>query len=204
MVLQTTPQPVGGQPVRAVFNEFVAGVVGAVPRVVSGVVFLLLAYLVIRVVLFVTRSAFGRIYPVEQELIVDLSVAVVGIFLWFGAALALLQIVGMGEVATSLGSAAGFIGLGVAFALKEMIADTVAGVYLLRDADFNQGDTVETASVSGTVTGIDLRKTRIQSEDGKTVVLANRDVEKKWTKQPPESDESTPDESTPEEQPNTS
>jgi small-conductance mechanosensitive channel len=133
--------------------------------------------------LFVTRTVFDRIYPTEQDLIVDLSVAIVGIFLWFGAALALLKIVGLGEVATSLGTAAGFIGLGVAFALKEMIADTVAGVYLLRDPDFNHGDTVDTASVTGTVTKIDLRKTRIRAEDGDLIVLANRDVEKKWTKQ---------------------
>ena len=46
------------------------------------------------------------------------------------------------------------------------------------------GDVVETASVTGTITGIGLRKTRIRSEDGKTIVLANRDVEKKWTRQP--------------------
>jgi small-conductance mechanosensitive channel len=169
-----------GSIVREVLVEFVEGVVRAIPNVLSGLVFLFLAFLVIKLVLSVTRSVFDRIYPENQELIVDLAVTVVGLFLWFGAALALLKIVGLGDVAASLGTAAGFIGLGVAFALKEMIADTVAGVYLLRDEDFNEGDVVDTASVSGTVTGIDLRKTRIRSEEGNLVVLANRDVEKKW------------------------
>ena len=182
MEMGTEPtQPIGEQTVQAVFDEFISGVVGAIPRLISGVVFLALAYVVIKVILFVTQAAFQRVYPVEEELVVDLSVAIVGIFLWFGAALALLKIVGMGEVATSLGSAAGFIGLGVAFALKDMIADTVAGVYLLRDEDFNHGDVVETASVTGTIIGIGLRKTRIRADDGKTIVLANKDVEKKWT-----------------------
>jgi small-conductance mechanosensitive channel len=190
MVLLTTQ--VENATLRAILQEFLSGVVAAIPRLISGVVFLVLAYLVIKVALFVTRSTFERIYPVEQELIVDLSVAVVGIFLWFGAALALLKIVGLGDVATSLGSAAGFIGLGVAFALKEMIADTVAGVYLLRDQDFNEGDRVVTASVTGTVSGIDLRKTRIRSDDGEVTVLANRDVEKKWTTQPPSGGEHEP------------
>jgi small-conductance mechanosensitive channel len=64
-----------------------------------------------------------------------------------------------------------------------MIADTVAGVYLLRDPDFNEGDYVDTAAVTGTVVGIDHRKTRIRADDGNLVVLANRDVEKKWTNQ---------------------
>lgn len=115
-------------------------------------------------------------------MIVDLSVVVIGGLLWFGALLVLLKIVGMGEVAASLGTATGFVALGVAFALKEMIADTVAGVYLLRDFDFNVGDDVETASVTGTIASVDLRKTRIRKPDGDLVVAANRDVEKRWTR----------------------
>lgn len=181
MSLQTIP---AAEPtLETVIIQFINGIISAIPNVLSGILFLILAYFCIKVILAVVRSIFDRIYPENQELIVDLLVVVVGIFLWFGAALALLKIVGLGDVAASLGTAAGFIGLGIAFALKEMIADTVAGVYLLRDADFNVGDRVNTASVSGTITRIDLRKTRITGEDGDLLVLANRDVEKKWTRE---------------------
>lgn len=169
-----------GSIVRRVLGEFGDGVVSAIPHVLSGLVFLLLSYLVIKIVLFFARRIFARIYPEDQRLIADLSVAVVGLFLWFGAALAFLKVVGLGDVAASLGTAAGFIGLGVAFALKEMIADTVAGVYLLRDRDFNHGDRVDTADVSGTITDIDLRKTRIRTEEGDLMVIPNREVEKRW------------------------
>jgi len=179
MLLQQTP---AAEPnLETVLTDFFAGIVSAVPNVLSGILFLVLAYISIRIILAIVRSVLDRVYPEDQELIVDLLVVVVGIFLWFGAALALLKIVGLGEVAASLGTAAGFIGLGIAFALKEMIADTVAGIYLLRDADFNVGESVETASVTGTIRRIDLRKTRIENEDGDLIVLANRDVEKKWT-----------------------
>lgn len=65
-----------------------------------------------------------------------------------------------------------------------MIADTVAGVYLLRDTDFTPGDTVETASVAGRIVRIDLRKARLRTPAGEIVVLANRDVEKTWTRLP--------------------
>jgi len=166
-----------------VLAEFFTGIVSAVPNVLSGLLFLVLAYVSIKLILAIVRSILDRVYPEDQELIVDLMVVVVGVFLWFGAALAVLKIVGLGEVAASLGTAAGFIGLGIAFALKEMIADTVAGIYLLRDPDFNVGDRVETASVTGTIRRVDLRKTRIEGEDGDLIVLANRDVEKKWTQQ---------------------
>ncbi len=164
----------------SVTTEFFNGIITAIPNVLSGILFLVLSYVSIKFILAVVRGILNRVYPESQTLIVDLQVVVVGLFLWFGAALALLKIVGLGEVAASLGTAAGFIGLGIAFALKEMIADTVAGVYLLRDEDFNIGDSVDTASVSGTIRRIDLRKTRIESDDGDLIVLANRDVEKKW------------------------
>lgn len=182
MNLQETPEIFDESIVTMVFKEFIRGVITAIPNIISGIVFLLLAYLVIKIVLFVTRAIFAGIYPDERELLVDLSVSIVGLFLWFGAALALLKIVGLGDVAASLGTAAGFIGLGVAFAIKETIADTAAGVYLLQDPDFNKGDVVDTASVTGTITDIDLRKTRIQADNGDLIVLANRDVEEKWTK----------------------
>lgn len=183
MTLVTTVQ--ADATIESVTAEFVDGIVTAVPNVLSGVLFLIIAYVIIKAILAAVRGILVRVYPEEQMLIVDLQVVIVGLFLWFGAALALLKIVGLGEVAASLGTAAGFIGLGVAFALNEMIADTVAGVYLLRDPDFNIGDSVDTASVSGTIRRIDLRKTRIEADNGDLVVLANRDVEKKWVQKSP-------------------
>lgn len=181
MLLQTTST--ADTPVQMVISEFLNGIITALPKLLSGLVFLTLAYIVIRLIRLVLRSFLSRFYSQEQELIVDLLVTVVSLFLWFGAGLALLRIVGMGNIAASLGTAAGFIALGVAFALKEMIADTVAGIYLLQDPDFNEGDFITTASVTGTITGIDLRKTRIRTEDGDLVVVANRDVEKRWTQE---------------------
>jgi len=168
--------------VEPIIRPFINDLLGVVPRLLSGLVFLVGAYLLIRIVRGVLRSALGRLYADEQELIVELGVTVVSLLLWFGAILALLKIVGMPDIAASLGTATGFVALGVAFALKEMIADTVAGVYLLDDAD-SEGDRVTTASVTGTVVGIDLRKTRIRDDNGDLVVVANRDVEKKWVQE---------------------
>lgn len=128
------------------------------------------------------RQTLDRVYPADQRLVADLGVTVASIFLWFGAALTLLKIFGMGEIAASLGTAAGFAALGVSYALSNMLADTVAGVYLLRDPDFNPGDEVKSDPVTGIVTAIELRKTRLRNAEGETVVVVNRDVEKKWTK----------------------
>ncbi|MFB6151206.1 MAG: mechanosensitive ion channel domain-containing protein [Haloarculaceae archaeon] len=168
---------------RETLTELAAGTATAVPRLVTGLVFLTVAYVVIRVLLRVLRSALGNLYPAEQDLVAQLWVSVVGVFLWFGAALVLLKIVGLGDVAASLGTGAGFLALGVSYALSDMIEDAVAGVYLLRDPDFNPGDRVTTQSITGTVQRIELRKSRIERDDGDVVVVANRDVEPRWTRE---------------------
>lgn len=160
--------------------EFVLGLRAAIPNVLGGVVFLVLAYVTIKFALWLLRGALDALYPAEQDLVVSLGVTVAGLFLWFGAALAFFKIVGMGDVAASLGTATGFVALGVSYALSDMLADTVAGVYLLRDPDFNPGDEIESDPVTGVVESVGLRKSRFRVEEGDVVVVANRDVEKKW------------------------
>jgi small-conductance mechanosensitive channel len=166
--------------VTAALDGLVAGFLAALPRVLGGLVFLALAYVGVRVVLRLVRAALDRLYPEDQDLVVSLGVTVAGVFLWFGVGLTLLKIVGMGDVAASLGTATGFVALGVSYALSNMIADVVAGVYLLRDPDFTPGDRVVADGVTGELRSIELRKSRFENDDGETVVVANRDVEKRW------------------------
>ncbi|ELZ49395.1 hypothetical protein C464_04404 [Halorubrum coriense DSM 10284] len=175
-------------------SNFAEGLVVAIPRLVSGLIFLALAYLTVRVVLSVVRGSIERLYVGDRELVGDLIVTLVAVFLWFGVALTFLKVVGMGDVAASLGTAVGFIALGVSYALSEMIEDTVAGVYLLRDPDFNVGYRVDAKGVTGTVAAIELRKTRIDTDDGDRVVLANREIEPRWTHDVPETDAAAADE----------
>ena len=167
-------------------TDFLDGVFAAIPRALSGIVFLGLAFVTVRIVLTLVQTSIGRIYVGDRQLVGDLVVTVIAIFLWFGVALTFLKVVGMGDVAASLGTAVGFVALGVSYALSEMIEDTVAGIYLLRDPDFNPGYRVEAKGVTGTVAAIELRKTRIDTDDGDRVVLANREIESRWTHDVPD------------------
>lgn len=163
-------------------NEFLASVTAGIPSVLTGVVFLVLAAVVIKAAVAVVRVVLERVYP-EQPIYVQLGATLVGVFLWFGAILGFLSAVGLPEIAAALGTASGFLALGVSYALSGMLADAVAGIYLLRDPDFNPGDTVVAGDVEGVVQSIELRKTRFRHGDD-TIVHANADVEKKWTKKP--------------------
>ncbi len=153
----------------------------ALPRLLAGLVFLVVAAVAVKAVVWFLRRALARTGYGETPVYRQFAVTVVSVLLWFAVALTFLSVVGLDGIAASLGTATGFVALGVSYALSGMIADAVAGVYLLRDPDFVPGDTVTVGEVTGEVTSIELRKTRL-AVDGDTLVLANADVEKRWRK----------------------
>jgi len=162
-------------------ERFLTDAADALPTVIAGVVFLVVAGVGIKLFMTALRAVLRRTIAGESPVYRRFVSTVVAVFLWFGVGLSFLSIVGLDGIATSLGTAAGFVALGVSYATSEMIADAVAGVYLLRDEDFNPGDTVDVDGTTGVVKSIELRKTRLTVGDD-TVVRGNADIEKQWTK----------------------
>ncbi len=173
--------PVQASIVRSALDEFVAGLVAALPDLLTGLLFLVLAAVVIKLVMTVVRLVLRRSVPQSQAVYRQFVSTIVFVFLCFGAGLSFLSIVGLTAIAASLGTATGFLALGVSYALSGMLADAVAGVYLLRDPDFMPGDRIDVGGTVGEVKSIELRKTRFRVE-GDTMVRGNAEIEKKWTK----------------------
>lgn len=167
--------------VRQALVEFVALIRDALPRVIAGLVFLALAAALVKVVMIVVRWGLRRALPDGEPVYRQFVATIVLIFLTFAVGLSFLSIVGLEGLAASLGTATGFLALGVSYALSNMIADAVAGVYLLRDPDFMPGDRVEIDDTVGEVRAIELRKTRLRV-DGDTVVRGNAAIEEQWRK----------------------
>jgi small-conductance mechanosensitive channel len=167
------------------FDEFFRRIVEAVPTVIIGLVFLALAALLVKLILAVLNGVLARTMRGESPVYRQFLTTIVAVFLWFGVGLSTLSVVGLDGIAASLGTAAGFVALGISYATSDMIADAVAGIYLLRDPDFEAGDTVRVGDMEGVVRSIELRKTRFAVE-GDTVVRGNADIEARWTKVAPE------------------
>jgi small-conductance mechanosensitive channel len=163
-------------------DRFVGDIAAAIPRILAGLIFLAVAGVLAKLVMVVVRALLRRSLDDEDAVYRQFVGAIVAAFLWFGVGLSFLSIVGLDQIASSMGTAAGFLALGVSYSLSTMIADAVAGVYLLRDPDFMPGDRVEVGDISGTVSSIELRKTRFRDENDDTVVRGNAEIEKKWTK----------------------
>jgi small-conductance mechanosensitive channel len=172
---------VQSNPATDAFAQLYDGILTALPDILTGIVFLVVSAVVVKLVMVAVRWLLVRVLPGEAPVYRQFIGAIVLVFLWFAVGLSFLSIVGLTLVAASLGTATGFLALGVSYALSGMIADAVAGVYLLRDPDFNPGDRIRSGDTTGEVAAIELRKTRFLV-DGDTVVRANADIEKNWTK----------------------
>lgn len=74
---------------------------------------------------------------------------------------------------SSLGAAVGLIGLGLSFALKDMISNFISGVMIMISRPFKIGDQIEVSGEAGTVRDIMIRATEIKTYDGRQVIVPN-------------------------------
>ena len=92
------------------------------------------------------------------------------------AAVILAALDTLGLPVTSLLAVVGAAGLAVGLALKDSLGNFAAGVMLIMFRPFKQGDYVEVAGVSGSVTEVKIFSTILTTPDNKLVVIPNGQV----------------------------
>lgn len=98
--------------------------------------------------------------------LLDYSIILIG-------ATASLAILGWTSLLYSALTAAGVFSVIIGFAIKDVAANFVSGVFILIDQPFAPGDSIEVGSYSGTVKSISLRATTLVSVDGPLVYIPN-------------------------------
>lgn len=74
---------------------------------------------------------------------------------------------------SALGTMVGLIGLGLSFALKDMIANFISGLLIMVNRPFKIGDQIEVSGEAGTVKDIKIRASEIRTYDGRKVIVPN-------------------------------
>jgi small-conductance mechanosensitive channel len=84
-----------------------------------------------------------------------------------------LAILGLTSLLYSALTAAGVFGIVVGFAVKDIAANFISGIFILIDRPFVIGDAIKVKDISGTVTNISLRSTQLVTFDGPAVTIPN-------------------------------
>jgi len=133
---------------------------------------------VIKLILRYLRRVFDK-YDYIDEGIENFLFKVAGVGLW--AVLILTAASELGINVTGIVAALGIVGLAMAFAAQDTIENIIAGIFIMVDRPFRQGDRIllpkkigSLYSSWGDVTEIGLRTTRVRSTDGVLLTVPNK------------------------------
>ena len=77
---------------------------------------------------------------------------------------------------TPLLAGAGVVGIAIGLGAQSLIKDLIAGFFILVEDQFNVGDVVRVADVTGGVEGLNLRRTLLRDLDGILHVVPNGQI----------------------------
>ncbi len=139
------------------------------PRLAGAVAILAAFWIASRMVRRALRLLAARSEPGRREVIGLLAQAARVALVLVGWVSALGT---LGIDVTAMVAGLGLTGFALSFALKDVLANAVAGVLILFYQPFLCGDRIRAAGHEGEVTAIDLRYTRLETDQG-TVLVPN-------------------------------
>ena len=116
------------------------------------------------------RVAKKRQHDVSREYILLIERAT-----WVGIVLIGI-IISFGIVGVNITSMLGFLGLGLGFAFKDLLANFIAGVVILTQKKFKIEDIVNVNSIIGKIVEIETRTTQVEAFDGTIHIIPNADM----------------------------
>jgi small-conductance mechanosensitive channel len=73
-------------------------------------------------------------------------------------------------------ASAGIIGVGIGLAAQSLFKDIINGIFIIVEDQYNVGETIKIASLTGTVEDLTLRLTRLRDGDGTLYIIPNSQV----------------------------
>jgi len=148
------------------------GFVARLPSIVTGLVVILVFYIVARVVRYLTAKSLKKVKASEHAALITSRIAFIGVMV-VGVMVSLGV---MGINAGALVASLGLVSVGIGFALKDVIENFIAGLILIFQRPFVVGDVVCFGDTEGKVEDVRVRDTVIRMFDGRQVFVPNAKI----------------------------
>ncbi|MFC4405063.1 mechanosensitive ion channel family protein [Haloarchaeobius iranensis] len=156
-------------------GQYVAPIISAITTIVIFVFVFVVLFVVGRLVVTSAVEKSLRRRGFDETIVGLAESATIGVVAVLSVALA-ATIAGFGVVLAAFATLAGALALAVGFAAQDLIANFVAGVFILQDEPFTTGDWIEWDGNSGVVREIELRVTKLDTFDNELVTVPNSDL----------------------------
>jgi small conductance mechanosensitive channel len=161
-------------------DDFLGFVRGDLPRLL---VILVYAFILLRIILFfvnrMRRIADHHMATNPQranELRTVASILRATAYGVIGFIVLLHSLSVLGINLTPLLASAGIVGVGIGLGAQSLFKDIINGIFILIENQFNVGDTVKLASLTGTVEDLSLRLTTLRDGDGTLYFIPNSQI----------------------------
>jgi len=139
------------------------------------ILILIVAFIVISFISRVIRKFLSTtILPPDTQNLLRRTLTYI---LWFIAIMSIMAELNLENILMPIMGMSVLAGAAVALAVKNILADALAGIFLLLDRHFNIGDQIETMKYKGEIIDVTLRKTRVKIDDETIVVLSNGKID---------------------------
>lgn len=160
-------------------NQLNTGFVTYGPRIIRAVLFAIVGVILIRLLSYLFERILGYV-KFSFGLKEILQIIVQGI-LWVLLGIGTLQILGLTNIALTVGALAAAFSFGISQGISPTVKDLLSGLQLSSDRDFRVGDKVIVGSkderAEGYILEMDVKKTRIIDKHGNLHVVPNAVVD---------------------------
>lgn len=144
------------------------------PNIVMAAVVMVIGFYIAK---FIRRITTKLISKVSNNITLNNLFSSVVYFSFIGIVLfTVLTILNLDKAVTSILAGAGILGLALAFAFQDIAANFMSGIFISFRKPLKVGDIVQIKEYMGKVKEINLRDTVIETFQGKTVIIPNKEV----------------------------
>ena len=144
----------------------VANFLGMIPLVITALIVLVGSFILAKFVTGIVTMRLSKKDLNREVLILIGRMVTYGIV--FIGVIAATEILGL-----NLGSLVAFLGVGIGFALKDLLSNFIAGIMILTQKKFKIGDNIKMGDILGKIKEIETRTTQVQSFDGTILIIPN-------------------------------
>lgn len=154
-------------------SDFLNGLMGAIPKIISCVQIITITAIITTLLLF----AISHIFTKTQRSITVARLCC-NLIKWVVAIILLIVVLAVwGVDTTALITGAGVLTLVIGLGMQSLIADVVAGLFIVFENEFNIGDIITVDGFRGEVVEMGIRTTKLKAE-GNFKIFNNSDLRK--------------------------
>jgi small-conductance mechanosensitive channel len=155
-------------------TDWVEAIIKLLPNLALAVVVLVVGFYIAK---FVRKIARKIISKISSNITLNNLFSAIIYFIFLGVVLfTVLSILQLDKAVATILGGVGILGLALAFAFQDIASNFMSGIFISFRKPLKVGDIVEIKGYMGKVKEINLRDTVVETFQGKTVVIPNKDV----------------------------